>query len=121
MNSVEQFIRNMNAAWLARRYETLYDYFHADVVMIPPGSETPIAGVEPMVQSYRDFGEMGTIHAFKTLEVKVYDYADVCMCHMRYAVDYEIEAGRFSEQGQEIYAVVGAQTDPKIVWRAQVS
>ena len=121
MNPIEQLIRDMNAAWLAQNHDALYPYFHKDVVMVPPGGDIPIVGVEAMVQSYRDFNAMGTIHDFKILEVNVYHYSGVCMCHMRFEVDYEIEAGRFSEKGQEIYAIENAQQEPKIVWRTQIS
>lgn len=121
MTDIDKFVRDLNTAWKDRRYEDLYKYFHDDVVMLPPGTGEPIMGIEPMVQSYRQFVSMGTIHSFDITNVTMYEYGAVSMCHMRFDVDYEIESGRFREEGLEVYAIDTSDADPRVVWRTQIA
>ena len=121
MKELEQFIHNLNETWRSARYENLYEYFHENVVMLPPGTNQPIEGIEQMVESYRQFGSFGTIHEFDITDLKFYHYGSVAMCHMQFKVDYEIETGRFQESGLEIYAIDSSGPKPIIVWRSQVT
>jgi len=110
----------MNTAWQEARYDSLYLFFHSDVVMLPPGSDQPIQGVEAMVESYRQFGAMGTIHAFEIKKVDVFETDGAAMVHMLFFVDFEIEAGRFQEEGMEVYTVDVFGDNPLVVWRTQI-
>ena len=114
-------MRDLNTAWRDHRYKDLYEYFHDDVVMLPPGTGEPVVGIESMVQSYRQFVSMGTIHAFDITNLAVYEYGTVSMCHMRFEVDYEMESGRFREEGMEVYAIDTSGADPRVVWRTQIA
>ncbi len=82
MINIDKFVRDLNTAWADHRYEDLCEYFHDDVVMLPPGAGEPIVGIEPMVQSYRRFVSMGTIHSFNITNLTVYEYGTFSMCHM---------------------------------------
>lgn len=121
MTDIDKFVRDLNTAWGDHRYEDLYEYFHDDVVLLPPGTSEPIVGIDPMVQSYRQFVSMGTIHAFDITDLTVYEYGTLSMCHMRFKVDYEIESGRLREEGLEIYAIDTSAADPRVVWRTQIA
>ncbi len=121
MTNIDKFVRDLNTAWGDHRYEDLYEFFHDDVVMLPPGTSEPIVGIEPMIESYRQFVSMGTIHAFDITNLTVYEYGTFSMCHMRFEVDYEIESGRFREEGLEVYAIDTSGAGPRIVWRTQIA
>lgn len=121
MIDLEQFIRDLNQTWQSHRYDDLYDYFHDNVVMLPPNSSKPIVGSESMVQSYRQFGSMGTIHVFEITDLSLHHYSSVTMCHMRFHVDYEIESGRYREDGIDVYAIDTSGPKPKVVWRTQIA
>jgi len=120
MTDLKQFVRDLNEAWKNHRYDDLYAYFHEKVVMLPPGGSQPIVGVESMIQSYRQFGSMGTIHAFHILALTLYEFGSITMCHLRFDVDYEIESGRFREKGVEVYAIDASGLQPKVIWRTQL-
>jgi len=119
MTDLKRFIHDLNQAWQEKRFEDLYQYFHKDVVMLPPGTDKPVIGIEPMVESYCQFAAMGTIHAFNIIDTAVHEFESAAVCHVRFEVDYEIEAGRFQEQGMEIYTVEYSDSKPKIIWRTQ--
>ena len=120
MTDIDKFVRDLNTAWGDHRYEDLYEYFHDDVVMLSPGTSEPIVGIEPMVQSYRQFVSMGTIHAFNITGLRVYEYGTISMCHMQFEVDYEMKTGRFREEGLEVYAIDTSGADPKVIWLTQI-
>lgn len=119
MSDITQFIRDLNQAWVDNRYDDLYDYYDNAVIMLPPGSSTPIEGIEPIISSYRDFGSSAAIHNFNILEIKAYSWKNIAMCHLQFEVDYEIESGRFKEKGLEVYAIDTSGPKLKVVWRSQ--
>ncbi len=121
IKELEQFIQDLNETWRSARYDDLYEYYHENVVMLPPGSNKPIEGIESMVESYRQFGSFGTIHGFDIADLNFYHYESVTICHMQFEVDYEIESGRFQESGLEIYVIDTSGPKPKIIWRSQVT
>lgn len=121
MMDIEQFIRDLNETWREHRYQDLRQYFADDVVMLQPGGHAVLKGVDAMIDSYRQFGEVGTIHAFDITELSVYNYSSFVMCHMGFTVDYEIQAGRFVENGLEIYTIDNSGPEPRIVWRTQIT
>ena len=121
MTDLKQFIRELNDTWRDHRFDDLYEYFHDKVVMLPPGSSRPIVGIEPMVQSYREFGSIGTIHGFDITDLTLYYYKPVAICNLRFDVDYEIESGRFREHGLDVYVIDTSGSKPKVVWRTQVT
>ena len=88
--------------------------------MLPPGSNRPIIGIEPMVESYRQFGTMGTIHGFNITDIEVHEFESAAVCHVQFEVDYEIEAGRFQEEGMEVLTIETGGEKPKIIWRSQL-
>ncbi len=121
MTNIEQFIRDLNQAWLDGRYDDLYDYYDPAVVMLPPGSDTPVVGIGPLVESYRQFGSSATLHKFDITEITLYSWNNLTMCHLKFEVDYEIESGRFREEGLDIYAINSSGIKPKVVWRTQLA
>ena len=121
MADIEQFVRDLNRAWRDRRFEDLCEYFHHDVVLLPPGTDEPIVGIEPMIQSYRQFDSVATVHAFEIHDLTAYEFGALAICHLRFEVDYEMESGRFHEKGLEVYAIESSGTGPRVVWRTQIA
>ena len=64
---------------------------------------------------------MGTIHKFHINNLTTYDFELLTICHMQFDVDYEIESGRFREEGLEVYTIDTSGSKPKVVWRSQVA
>lgn len=120
MVNIERFIRELNETWMSGRYRDLYEYYDNAVVLLPPGSSEPIVGIDSMVESYRRFGSIATMHGFVIQEIRLYDWGKMTICHLNFEVDYEIKSGRFQEEGLEVYAINTAGPKPKIVWRTQI-
>jgi ketosteroid isomerase-like protein len=121
MHDLKKFIHDLNKSWMEGRYDDLHEYYHKDVVLLPPGMDQPVKGAEAMVESYRQFGAMGTVHKIDILDIQVFSFHSAAVCHVKFDVDYEIEAGRFQEQGMEVYTIDTSGDSPKIIWRTQVT
>lgn len=120
MNDLEQFLRNMNQAWLAERYDELSDYLDDDVVMLPPGQSEPIVGADSLLESYRQFSAAAKIHHFKIEEIRIFEHPSMAMTHLKFSIDYELEENRNRETGLDICAVSTSGTKPSIVWRTVI-
>jgi ketosteroid isomerase-like protein len=120
METIEQFLRNLNDAWLAHRFDELGNYFHDSVVMLPPGTSEPVTGAEKMVEGYRQFLSMATIHSFHVKDISIFNFDSVALCHLQFEVDYEINGSRSREEGIEVYVIGRFDSALKVVWRTQI-
>ena len=121
INPVKKFLEDLNNTWLNKQYDDLHAFYDENVVMLPPGGAEPVTGVENMVDSYRQFGSMGTIHSFNMTGISTYEFDETIICHMQFDIDYEIESGRFKEKGLEIYILKETNNAYKIIWRTQIN
>lgn len=113
-------MRELNRAWRERRFEALYGFFRDDVVMAVPGRHEALVGVEAMVDSYRQFDAACKVHAFDIIAIDVFMREHMCICHVRFGVDYETDKGRRVETGMEVYVIDTSGTTPRIAWRTQM-
>jgi ketosteroid isomerase-like protein len=120
MADLERFVRALNDTWRAGRFVELVRFFHADVVMLPPTGGTPIRGAGPMVESYRQFNEVWTVHDFTITDVQVFGFDPVAICHAHFRIDYELGGARSKEHGIEVYVIDTRGPQPKVVWRTQL-
>ncbi len=117
--NVKQFIKELTDTWLEERYDDLYEFFHQDVALLPPGSVAPIIGRELVIDSYRQFASVGTVHKFDILEITLHTYEHTTVCDMLFEVDYELDAGRYHERGLEVYVIDTSGPKFNILWRTQ--
>ena len=118
-NDIRHFIKELTNAWLEERYDDLNDFFHQDVVLLPPGSVTPIIGKELVIDSYRQFAKVGTVHTFDILDITLHEYEHTTVCDMLFEVDYELDSGRYHERGLEVYVIDTSGSKFNVLWRTQ--
>jgi ketosteroid isomerase-like protein len=117
-----QHILSLNATWQSGHFDQLANFYHPDVVLLPPDAGAPITGRGEVVASYQEFADAATLHEFQVTSMDTFVFDDTAVCHMRFEIEYETDSGRFRESGLEIYVVVNATSDttqPAIVWRSQ--
>jgi ketosteroid isomerase-like protein len=117
-----QLILSLNATWQAGQFDQLADYYHPDVVLLPPDAGAPIIGRDNVVASYQEFADAATLHEFRITSTDTFVFDSTAVCHMRFEIEYETDSGRFRESGLEIYVVANATSDaaqPAIIWRSQ--
>ncbi len=124
--SIETFIEELNSTWRKGDFAALTNFYHENVVLLPPDSGEPIHGRAAVIDSYKDFSEQATLAEFRITELQAYPFgatpsdsdSTIHMVHMRFEVEYQLDGQNYSDSGLEVYAVVG-NTEPKIVWRSQ--
>lgn len=119
-HDVDRFVRALNQTWVERRYDDLAAFFDDDVVLLMAGTGTTVVGVAAMVDSYRQFGAIGTVHNFEIESVELHPSGPVVIAHLRFEIDYSIASGRYRERGLEVYAVDVSGDAPRVAWRHQV-
>lgn len=116
---IEAFIRSLNDTWLDGNYDELYAYFAKDCVLLPPEDTEAVVGADLIIDSYRQFGEMGTIHSFVIENIETFTRSDIAVCHVNFEVDYEIDDQRYVETGVDVYVLSVTGTYFQVVWRTQ--
>lgn len=94
-DAVMAIVRAINDAWVAGRYEELERHFHPEVVLAFPGFEQRIEGRGPLIDSYRDFGEKSTLHAFEPGTPQVDRVGPTAIATTSFEIDYELGGARW--------------------------
>lgn len=116
------FIEHLNASWVDQNYAALADCYHPEVVLLPPDVGTPITGREAVITTYRDFHALVNVREFEVTELSFFPHTAATMCHMRFAITYELNDRVMHESGMDIYTIVpGPENAPVISWRAQIT
>jgi ketosteroid isomerase-like protein len=121
---IRALILRLNEAWQAGRFNELADFYHPDVVLLPPDAGEPIRGRAAVVASYREFAEAATLIEFQVTGMDVFEFSGSggsSVCHMRFEIEYETAGQRFRESGLEVYVMseTSDSTQPVILWRSQ--
>lgn len=110
-------VRAINDCWSEGRYDDLLRYFHEEMVLVMPGFEERVEGVEPIIASYRDFGEQATIHAFEPSEPRVDVIGQSAITATPFTIDYDFDGSRYHETGVDLLVFVRADDGWRVRWR----
>ncbi len=124
--TIETFIRELNSTWQRGDFTALENFYHENVVLLPPDSGEPIQGRAAVIESYKDFNEQAMLTDFRITGLHAYPFGStiddpnstIHMVHMRFEVEYQLDGRNYWDSGLEVYAVVG-NTEPQIIWRSQ--
>lgn len=121
--TVRQFIMTLNDCWQRGDVDALPEYYHPDVVLLPPDLGVPIRGRDAVVASYRDFLDTARLNRFQALELDVYSFPAPVggshIAHLTFEVDYTLDGSQYLERGLEVYVVQEIDDRLQIVWRQQ--
>ena len=62
------FLLALNNCWQTGDLAALAEYYHPDVVLLPPDMGEPIRGRQAVIESYQDFLEAATLEHFDAYE-----------------------------------------------------
>ncbi len=124
--SIETFIEELNSTWQRGDFSALGNFYHENVVLLPPDSGEPIHGRAAVIESYKDFNEQATLAEFRITEWQAYPFgattsdpdSTIHMVHMRFEVEYQLDGQNCWDSGLEVYAVM-SDSEPQIIWRSQ--
>ncbi len=121
VEAVRTFLTALNECWQQGDLAAIADFYHPDVVLLPPDMGAPIRGREAVVGSYRDFLDAATLKQFEItrLDVFPFDGAGTLMAHLSFDIAYSLDGDDYVEKGLEVYTLAERDSEMKILWRHQ--
>ncbi|MGE0624966.1 MAG: DUF4440 domain-containing protein [Pseudomonadales bacterium] len=122
-DAVKAFITALNERWQRGEVDALADFYHPDVVLLPPDLGTPICGRDAVVASYRDFLDAARLNRFEPVGLDVFPFpagdGASYIAHLGFEVDYTLDGSRYLERGLEVYVLQETSGRLQIIWRQQ--
>ena len=117
---IRQTVLGINEASCKGDIETLKDFCHEDVVIVPPGFVQRGEGRDTYLKSVKDFCAKGTVHKYKELSMKIDVFGDVAIVYYNYETKWEMEGKTFNEKGNDV--IVLSRTEEKwlLIWRTLI-
>ena len=118
------FLIDLNQCWQRGDLAAIADYYHPDVVLLPPDLGEPILGRDAVVDSYRDFLEAATLKNFEITSLEIFPFetggnSATFVAHLAFDVAYSLDEDVFIEKGLEVYTISEQDGEMKILWRHQ--
>jgi len=119
-NEAAQVVKAINVCLLEGRYDDIRQYFQDDVVLAMPGFERRIEGAEPIVNSYREFGEQAAIHRFEPEEPQIDVFGATAVSTTAFLIEYSYQGNRYRETGTDLLVLTNADIGWRVRYRTIV-
>lgn len=126
------FLLALNNCWQTGDLAALAEYYHPDVVLLPPDMGEPIRGRQAVIESYQDFLEAATLEHFEVTGLEVFSFPvtgaqsapathipTTYIAHLTFSVSYTLDGDTYVETGMEAYTLGQVDGRLKILWRHQ--
>jgi len=117
---VENLVYNLQDAWLNNRPDELEQFYHPNVVLLPPGGGEPVEGREAVIESYARFLQAANVNRFEITGLQVDLFDATALATVRFEIDYSMEKETRREQGIEILVLKRSNESWVIIWRTQI-
>ena len=119
VDRVRTFLSHLNHCWPTATPARLADFYHPDVVLLPPDLGAPIIGRAAVVESYAEFLRTARLVSFEVEKLETFAYSQTCMAHLNFDIVYDLGGDRYQDKGLEIYTIIEQAERLEIVWRCQ--
>jgi uncharacterized protein (TIGR02246 family) len=117
---IREVVRGITSAWREGRIDDLHRFYRPDVVFVQPGFGARLEGREGCVESYRKFLSQAVVHEYAEEEPAVDVVGDTAVAVTRFAIDYELESGRYRETGHDVLVLARDTESWRVAWRTLV-
>ena len=114
---IRRLVKTINEAWLRGRPEELAAYFHADMVIVPPGFSGRAEGRGACVQGYKDFVIQAKVREYKDAEPSIDLWGDTAVATYSWEIAYEMNGQDFREAGWDVFVFLRENAKWQAVWR----
>jgi len=104
-----QIVQAMNRTWTVELNPTaLRNYFHPDMLAIPPGDSVALIGRDSCLACRRSFAERAKILSWQETDpqIKIYGRGRFAIVTYRWEMYYEIEKQTFHLSGSDLLSLV---------------
>ena len=116
-DEVRKLVRDLNQAWLKRRFAGLKGYFHEDMVIVQPGFEGRVRGRRACVRSYEQFMAHSTVRKYKESRYEVNSWSNTAVATYHFDIEYKTRGKEYHDTGREIFVLVRDTGRWLVTWR----
>lgn len=114
------FTNEMDRCWMERRFTDLSTYIADDVVMVSPGGEQRMEGLNVAVESYREFMSRCSVSRFRTFDHVVTHRGPAAVVEYAWDMAWSDQGADHEAKGREVLALVQRDNGWRVVWRTQL-
>lgn len=115
---IRKLIKTINNSWINQKLEDMPTLLDEDVIFSGPGMKEQIKGIEPCIDSYREFEKSAIILHFENKEISLNLWYNIAVTNYSFIIGYEINAVEYKESGNEIMMFSKNNDQWKLLWRA---
>jgi ketosteroid isomerase-like protein len=114
------FVYAMDRCWMECRYDDLASYIADDVVMVAPGGQGRIAGLDAAVGSYREFMARARVHHYQTSGHAVTRSGNAAVVEYGWDMAWDSDGSSHKATGQEVLVLSQRDGNWRVIWRTQL-
>jgi ketosteroid isomerase-like protein len=119
-NEIRQTVEGINEASRKGDIETLKNFCHEDVVIVPPGFVQRAEGRDTYLKSVEDFCATGIVLEYKELSMKIDVFGDVAIVYYSYETKWKMEGKTFNETGNDVMVLNRTKGKWLLIWRTLI-
>lgn len=121
MTDFVAFVGEMDRCWMERRFDALARYLADDVVMVAPGGQIRMNGIDAAVGSYREFMSRSEVTRYETSDCIVTERGDAAVVEYGWDMAWESGGETHEATGREVLVLACRAGEWRVVWRTQIS
>jgi ketosteroid isomerase-like protein len=120
-NQITDVIRSLSQAWRERQFDRLEPLFADAIVFQDSKGHRLLEGKAACIQSYREFMGIAKVLAYDEEESDLLRFAGFVMANYGWRIDYEMNGGKFHDEGRDWLALAKKDGAWRIHWRLSLT
>ena len=117
---IRALVRDLNRAWVEKRFSELSRFFHPEAVIVASDSGERLVGRAACVKSYRQFMLHSTVHKFKQSKFHADLWDHTAVAGYAFDIRYTTKGVEYHDVGREFFILARTGRDWRVVWRTLV-
>ena len=113
-------IDGLDRCWMTGDFPALAEFLAKDVVFVAPGGAPRSQGLEPAIESYRQFMSHVQVRSFQTSDHVVTVRGDAAVVEYRWQMAWAAAGRENAETGRDIVVLARREEGWRVVWRTQI-
>ncbi|HLG17202.1 MAG TPA: nuclear transport factor 2 family protein [Blastocatellia bacterium] len=118
---IAQLIQRINDAWMNGRSAELTEYFHDNIVIVPPDFQGRVQGKAACIASYEEFSRQAVVLEYKQSEPTVDVWGTTAVAAYSWEMAYELNGTTSRESGWDVFVLTREDDTWRAVWRTLMS
>ncbi len=117
---VAQLLSSMNRAWLDGRPQDIAPFLDDEIVVVPPGFSSSMAGKSAVVASFEDFCQNARVLRFEESDQRIDVVGHTAVASYAFDMTYERGGETFRSRGRDLWVFEAEAGAWLAVWRTML-